>query len=41
MDFKVIWRKEGDNFARTMNRFDEIWESISLIKTGYRKSATR
>ena len=32
MDFKVIWRKEGDNFARTMNRFDEIRESISLIK---------
>jgi len=32
MDWKVIWRKEGDNFARTMNRFDEIWESISLIK---------
>jgi energy-converting hydrogenase A subunit O len=31
-DWKVIWRKEGDNFARTMNRFDEIWESISLIK---------
>ncbi len=32
MDWKPIWRKEGDNFARTMNRFDEIWESISLIK---------
>ncbi len=31
-DFKVIWRKEGDNFARTMNRFDEITQSISLIK---------
>jgi energy-converting hydrogenase A subunit O len=31
-DFKVIWRKEGDNFARTMNRFDEISQSISLIK---------
>ncbi len=31
-DWKVVWRKEGDNFARTMNRFDEIWESISLIK---------
>jgi len=32
MDWKTIWRTEGDNFARTMNRFDEIWESISLIK---------
>ncbi len=32
LDFKVIWRKEGDNFARTMNRFDEIPESINLIK---------
>jgi energy-converting hydrogenase A subunit O len=32
LDFNVIWRKEGDNFARTMNRFDEIPESISLIK---------
>jgi energy-converting hydrogenase A subunit O len=32
MDWKVVWRKEGDNFARTMNRFDEIWESISLIR---------
>jgi energy-converting hydrogenase A subunit O len=31
-DFKVIWRKVGDNFARTMNRFDEITESIKLIK---------
>ncbi len=31
-DWKVIWRKEEDNFARTMNRFDEVWESISLIK---------
>lgn len=31
-DYKVIWRKEGDNFARTMNRFDEISESIKLIK---------
>ncbi|UTB32622.1 MAG: nickel-dependent hydrogenase large subunit [Methanobacterium sp. ERen5] len=31
-DWNVVWRKEGDNFARTMNRFDEVWESISLIK---------
>lgn len=31
-DFKVIWRKEGDNFARTMNRFDEIRVSMDLIK---------
>ncbi len=31
-DWKVIWRKEGDNFARTMNRFDEITESIKIIK---------
>lgn len=32
LDFKVIWRKEGDNFARNMNRFDEIPQSISLIR---------
>ncbi len=32
MDWKPVWRKEGDNFARTMVRFGEIWESISLIK---------
>ncbi len=31
-DFKPIWRKEGDNYARTLNRFDEIPESISLIR---------
>ena len=31
-DFKVIWRKEGDNFARTMNRFNEVTESIKIIK---------
>lgn len=32
IDFKVIWRKEQDNYARTMNRFDEITESIKIIK---------
>lgn len=32
LDFKPIWRKEGDNYARTMNRFDEIPQSIDLIK---------
>ncbi|WP_321421556.1 nickel-dependent hydrogenase large subunit [uncultured Methanobacterium sp.] len=31
-DWKVIWRKEGDNNARNMNRFDEVRESIKLIK---------
>ncbi len=31
-DFKVIWRKEQDNYARTMNRFDEVTESIKIIK---------
>ena len=31
-DFNTIWRKEGDNYARTLNRFDEIPESISLIR---------
>ncbi|QUH22540.1 nickel-dependent hydrogenase large subunit [Methanobacterium alkalithermotolerans] len=31
-DFKVIYRKEGDNFARTMNRFDELRVSLDLIK---------
>lgn len=32
IDFNVVWRKEGDNFARTMNRFDEVKESIKIIK---------
>lgn len=32
LDFNVIWRDEGDNFARNMNRFDEIKESIKIIK---------
>jgi len=31
-DFKVIWRDDGDNFARNMNRFDEITESIKIIR---------
>ena len=31
-EFKSIWRKEGDNYARTMNRFDEIPQSIDLIR---------
>ena len=31
-DFKTIWRKEGDNYARTLNRIDEIPECISLIR---------
>ena len=30
-DWNVIWRKDGDNFARNMNRFDEVRESIKLI----------
>lgn len=32
LDFEPIWRDEGDNFARTMNRFDEIPQSVDLIK---------
>jgi len=32
LDFNVIWRDEGDNFARNMNRFDEVTESIKIIK---------
>ncbi len=31
-DLKPVWRKEGDNFARTMNRYDEIRQSIDLLK---------
>ncbi|MDR0913169.1 MAG: nickel-dependent hydrogenase large subunit [Methanobrevibacter sp.] len=31
-DFKPIWRKEGDNFARTMNRFNEIPQSLDLVR---------
>ena len=32
LDFNVIWRDEGDNFARNMNRFDEVTESIKIIR---------
>ncbi|WP_456471886.1 hydrogenase large subunit [Methanocaldococcus sp.] len=32
LGFKPCWRKEGDNFARNMVRFEEILESIKLIK---------
>lgn len=32
LDLKVIWRKDGDNYARIMNRFDEINVSIDLVK---------
>ena len=32
LNFSPIWRKEGDNYARVMNRFDEIPQSIDLIK---------
>lgn len=31
-EFKPVWRKEGDNFARTMNRFNEIPQSIDLVR---------
>ena len=31
-DFNIIRRKEGDNYARTLTRLDEIPESISLIR---------
>ena len=31
-DFKPIWRKEGDNYARTLNRFYEVEQSIDLVK---------
>ena len=31
-DFKPVWRKEGDNYARTMNRYNEITSSINLLK---------
>ena len=31
-DFKPIWRKEGDNYARTLNRLYEVEQSIDLIK---------
>ncbi|MEN6293513.1 MAG: hypothetical protein ABFD07_16055, partial [Methanobacterium sp.] len=32
LDFNVVWRDEGDNFARNMNRFDEVTESLRLIR---------
>ena len=31
-DFKPIWRKEGDNYARTLNRLYEVEQSIDLVK---------
>jgi energy-converting hydrogenase A subunit O len=31
-DFKPIWRDECDNFARVMMRFDEVLESIKIIR---------
>ena len=31
-DFNTVVRHEGDNYARTLTRFDEIPESISLIR---------
>lgn len=31
-DFESIYRKEGDNFARVMNRFDEVLQSIDIIR---------
>lgn len=33
-DFNIIWRDDGDNFARNMNRFDEVTESIKIIRQG-------
>ena len=32
LDWNVIWRDSGDNFARNMNRFDEVTESIKIIR---------
>ncbi|MGZ7069951.1 MAG: hydrogenase large subunit [Methanobacterium sp.] len=31
-DFKPIYRDEGDNFARNMIRFDELLESVHIIR---------
>ncbi|KZX13366.1 nickel-dependent hydrogenase large subunit [Methanobrevibacter oralis] len=31
-DFKVIRRSEGDNYARALTRYDELPESISLVR---------
>ena len=31
-EFRPIWRKEGDNYARTMNRLNEVPQSIDLIR---------
>lgn len=31
-DFEPIYRDEGDNYARVMNRFDEIIQSIDMIR---------
>ncbi|MDR0900988.1 MAG: nickel-dependent hydrogenase large subunit [Methanobrevibacter sp.] len=36
LEFKPIWRKEGDNFARTMNRFNEIPQSVDLVRQAIR-----
>lgn len=32
LDFNVIYRKQGDNFARTLNRYDEIYESLKILE---------
>ena len=32
LEFKPIWRKEGDNYARTLNRLYEVEQSIDLIR---------
>jgi len=31
-DFEPIYRNEGDNYARIMNRFDEMIQSINIIR---------
>ena len=31
-DFKAVWRNECDNYARVMMRFDEVLESINIIR---------
>ncbi|WP_026152919.1 NADH-quinone oxidoreductase subunit D-related protein [Methanocaldococcus villosus] len=32
LNFKPVWKNEGDNFARNLVRFYEIFESIKLIR---------
>ncbi|MDW5564216.1 MAG: nickel-dependent hydrogenase large subunit [Methanomassiliicoccus sp.] len=37
LGFKPVVREEGDSFARTMVRVEEVWQSIDLIREALRR----